>query len=87
MSPEQLVALIGAVAGLLGALAVVLHNIAELRKDLNGRLQELIDARVEAAAKRGELTGRDFMHRLYAPPIDVQNPENIRSIEKSRSSE
>lgn len=87
MSPEQLVALIGAFAGLLGAVAVVLHNIAELRKDLNGRLQELIDARVAAATKDGELTGRDFMHRLYAPPIDTGRVENTRSIDAPSESE
>jgi hypothetical protein len=68
MSPEQATALIVAITGLVGALGIVLHNIAELRKDLNGRLQELIDARVEAAQKRGELAGRDFVHRLFTPP-------------------
>ncbi len=81
MTPEQVVAIITATAGFLGALGIVLHNIAELRKDLNGRLQELIDARVAAAGKQGELEGRDYAHRLHGATIDTPTEENVRSID------
>ena len=68
MTVAEITGLVVALSSLVASLGIVLHNIAELRKDLNGRLQELIDARVEAAQKRGELDGRDFVHRLLSPP-------------------
>lgn len=69
MSPEQVVAILGAVAAALLAFGTVIQRISELRKDLNGRLQQLLDARADAARHEGELAGRDYVHQLYAPPI------------------
>lgn len=81
MNPEQLVALVGAVAALLTAVAVVLQRIGELRREINGRLTQLLEEATAAAEKRGELAGRDFIHRLYAPPIDAAAHENRRSVD------
>lgn len=64
MSPEQLVAIISAVTALVVALVPLFVQIHMLRKDVNGRLTQLVDAASIAAEKRGELSGRDFMHRL-----------------------
>lgn len=81
MNPEQLVAVIGALAGLLLAVGLVLQRLGELRKDLNGRMAQLLQEASAAAEKRGELAGRDFMHRMYAAPIDPKPGENIRSVD------
>ena len=66
MTPEQAVAIVVALTGLLAAVGIVIHNVGELRRDVNGRLQELLDEARLAAAKTGELRGRD--HALQAPP-------------------
>jgi hypothetical protein len=68
VSPEQAVALIAAVTALVVALGAVIHNIGELRKDLNGRMEQLLQATSDVARKQGELAGRDFMRRLATPP-------------------
>lgn len=81
MNPEQLVAVIGALAGLLLAVGMVLQRLGELRKDLNGRMAQLLQEASAAAEKRGELAGRDFMHRMYATPIDTKPGVNIRSVD------
>jgi hypothetical protein len=64
VSPEQVVALLGALAAVLGALGIVLHNVAELRQEVNGRLQELLTSTALSAHRKGEMEGRDFMRRL-----------------------
>jgi hypothetical protein len=74
LSAEELVAILGAATALIAAVTALFVQIASLRRQLNGRLEQLLAEAVEAAEKRGELAGRDFIHRLYAPP-----PENIRS--------
>ena len=61
MSPEQLVAILGAVTALVIALGAVVRQIAELRKDINGRLSQLVETTRVAATKEGELLGRDHM--------------------------
>ena len=61
MSPEQITAVLTGVAGVIVAIGVLVHNITELRKDLNGRLSQLLASREEAARKDGELAGRDYM--------------------------
>ena len=60
MSPEQLVALVVALSGLLGAIGIVIGQVAALRRDINGRLTQLLEATAAHAAKEGELAGRDF---------------------------
>jgi hypothetical protein len=70
---EQVTGLILAIATFLGAFATVLIQISNLRRDLNGRLEQLIHHAVEAAEKRGELAGRDFVRaqvaNLARPPM------------------
>lgn len=60
MTPEQITAVLTGLAALVIAVGALLHNIAELRRDVNGRLSELLDERAAAARKEGELAGRDF---------------------------
>jgi len=74
VTPEQLVAVLGGATALIAALTALFVQIANLRREVNGRLSQLLVEAVQAAEKRGELAGRDFIHRMYAPP-----PENERS--------
>lgn len=79
MTPEQIVALIVALTGLMAAIGVVIRQLGELRKDLNGRLEQLLVATSEASRKQGELAGRDYVHAAVqakaGPPIAGQPPE------------
>lgn len=65
MSPEQLVAILVAITGVLGAVGVVLKQLLELRADVNGRLTQLLEAEAARAKKEGELAGRDYADRLH----------------------
>lgn len=60
MTVEQFVAILVAITGLLGAFGLLIRQISELRADLNGRMQELLDHTRTAAMKEGELAGRDY---------------------------
>lgn len=64
MTAEQATALLVALTGLIGAIAAVIVQIRGLRKDLNGRVTELLVESTAAAHRHGELEGRDFMRRL-----------------------
>lgn len=64
MTSEQVVAIIVAATGLLGAIAIVIKQIGDLRQELNGRLAEMMDHAAAAARKEGELAGRDFERRM-----------------------
>lgn len=73
MSPEQLVAILGGLAGVIIAMALLVQRIGELRKDLNGRLEQLLEQTRAAAQREGELAGRDWAgsplgRRLGDPP-------------------
>lgn len=61
MSPEQLTALLVAITGLLGGIGIVIGQVAALRREVNGRLTQLLEAEAARAHKAGELAGRDFM--------------------------
>lgn len=78
MSPEQLVAILGGFTALLGAVALVLRQLQELRKDLNGRLEQLLVAERERSLKEGELAGRDYIagqrRRVGDTPISSKVP-------------
>lgn len=78
MSPEQLVAVMAGLTALLGAVALVLRQLQELRKDLNGRLQQLLEAERARSLKEGELAGRDYMagmrRRVGDTPISSKVP-------------
>lgn len=69
MTPEQVVGLIVALTGLLAAIGVVIRRLGELRKDLNGRLEQLLAATAEASRKQGELAGRDYIHAAEAAKL------------------
>lgn len=68
MTPEQATALIVAVTGLVAAIAAATVQIRGLRRDVNGRMTQLLERSESAARKLGELEGRDFMRRLQNPP-------------------
>jgi hypothetical protein len=78
VSPEQLVAILGGFTALLGAVALVLRQLQELRKDLNGRLEQLLVAERERSLKEGELAGRDYIagqrRRVGDTPISSKVP-------------
>jgi hypothetical protein len=63
VSPEQITAILTGITGIIVALGVVVHNLVELRRSLNGRLSQLVDATREAAVKQGELQGRDYANK------------------------
>jgi hypothetical protein len=64
MSPEQFVAIMGALTLLIGAIVQLLVAVRSLHSAVNGRLTMLLDEATTAARKDGELAGRDFMQRL-----------------------
>lgn len=66
LTVEQVVAIIGALTALLVAATALLVQVHLLRKDLNGRVTQLLDAAGMAREKRGEMAGRDFMQRLLS---------------------
>jgi hypothetical protein len=73
VSAEQATALLVALTGLVGALSVLVVQLRQMRKDLNGRLTELVETTKLAATKTGELAGRDFSDRRFSDrPDDVQ---------------
>ena len=53
-----------ALTGLFGAVALVLKQLGELRRDLNGRLEEMMGHAAAAARREGELAGRDFERQV-----------------------
>lgn len=67
---DQVVSLLAAITALVVATSVLLERIETLRTAVNGVLHELVTAKAEAAAKQGELEGRDFITRLKNPPPD-----------------
>lgn len=68
MTPEQAIAIIAAVSTLVVAVTALLVQVHALRRDVNGRVTQLLEAAGVAREKRGELAGRDFMRRLYGGP-------------------
>lgn len=74
MTVETVVAVIGAITAFVIAITALIAQIHGLRKDLNGHVAQLVETSTIAAKKEGELEGRDFMHRLLAPPSDPTAP-------------
>ena len=70
MTPEQAVALLGAITALVVAVSALLLQVQKLRSEVNGRLTQLLVEATQAARKDGELAGRDFVHRMYNPPAE-----------------
>jgi len=70
---EQATGLLVAVTGLVGAVGVLVVQLRSLRKDLNGRLTQLLAVAEQAARKDGELAGRDFSTRstTVSAPVGV----------------
>lgn len=61
MTVENVTALVVAITGLVGAIGIMVVQVRGLRKDLNGRLTQLLEAHGEAQRKEGELAGRDYV--------------------------
>lgn len=89
MTPEQAIALIGALTALVTAVSAAVYQLARLRGDLNGRMSQLIDAAAAASHKQGEMEGRDFMQRLLTQedtPLEApKNPASPPSTAASHS--
>lgn len=67
MTPEQLVAVLGAITALAVAIGAVIVQLVQLRKQVNGRLSELLERTAAASQSQGELAGRDFRRRADDP--------------------
>lgn len=74
MSPEQITAILTGVGGIIVAVTALVVQLRLIRKDLNGRLTQLIDTAALAAAKDGELKGRDFSRSRKRTPVRVADP-------------
>lgn len=61
MTPEQLAALIGSITALIVALGVTVTQVRGLRRDVDGRITELLSQSALAHKRLGELEGRDFV--------------------------
>ena len=82
MTVEQLVAVLGGFTALLGALALLVRQVGELRKDLNGRLEQLVQVAAMAAGKEGELVGRDFDRRRRQQDAPGSKDPGALTLEK-----
>jgi hypothetical protein len=58
VSPEQITAVLGGLAAVIGAFGVLVAQVASLRKAVDGRLTELVEATRASAQAQGELVGR-----------------------------
>lgn len=77
MSPEQVTALVVAFTGLLAAIGVCIGQIAALRRDVNGRLTQLLQEVAAAERREGELAGRDFVHRQLGRLADTPISKDV----------
>ncbi len=60
MTPEQLVAVIGAITALVAALGAVFVQLRQTHALINSRMTELLETTKMAAQAKGELAGREF---------------------------
>lgn len=68
MPAETIIAVLGGITALVVAVTALIVQIQALRRDLDGRVTELVAHASAAARKEGELAGRDFMQRLHSTP-------------------
>lgn len=77
MTAEQTTALIVAVTGLVGAIGLLIGQLVALRRDINGKMDELVRHATEAGEKRGELRGRDYqVPRRKRTSVPLPEPED-----------
>jgi len=62
---------------LLGAVAVLVGQVAKLRQDINGRLEQLLHAEIARAHKQGELEGRDYMSAKHERLADTSISSDV----------
>jgi hypothetical protein len=78
VSPEQFVAIVVALTGAIAAVGVVLVQLAQLRREVNGRLTQLLEETREQGRLEGELRGRDHvgmqLRRVGDTPISTPVP-------------
>jgi hypothetical protein len=67
MTPDQATALLVALTGLIGAVVALWRETHLTRQAMDGRLDELVSTKATAAAKEGELRGRDYVRGQLAP--------------------
>jgi hypothetical protein len=72
VTPEQLTAIIGALGTLVVAVVGLIVQLRLLRKDLNGRLSQLVETTRRGAQKQGELEGRDWTRERSKGPTGPQ---------------
>lgn len=76
MTPEQVVAIVGALTALAVAVAGVILQVRGLAASVNGRMGEMLRLAQLAAEKKGELEGRDYERSIPAdPPAEPPAPE------------
>jgi hypothetical protein len=72
---DQVTALLVAATGLITAIGVVAVQLRGLRKEINGRMEQLLTIAAASAHKEGEMVGRDFtraqLSQLHPPPPDA----------------
>jgi hypothetical protein len=78
VSPEQLAAILVALAGLLTAVGVVLGQIVALRREMDGRLTQLLELTATSSHAAGVLeergTARAVGSRTPRASKSLQNP-------------
>lgn len=76
MTPEQIAALCGGIAAIVGALGVLVQQMSHLRRDVNGRMEDLLERTAIAARKEGELAGRDWAASTKRNRVRVAEPSS-----------
>jgi hypothetical protein len=77
VSPEQLVALIVALTGLLGAVGIAIRQIVELRREVDGRLTQLLELTRVSSVARGDLQGRAAAASELQPMAEQPSGTNV----------
>lgn len=74
MTPEQIAALCAGIAAIVGAVTVLVQQMSHLRRDVNGRMEDLLEKTAIAARREGELAGRDWAASAKRTRVRVAEP-------------
>lgn len=74
MSPEQIAAICTGAAAIVTALGLLMQQMSHLRRDVNGRMEDLLERTAIAARKEGELAGRDWAASAKRTRVRVADP-------------
>lgn len=82
MTTEQLVAVLGAITALVIAVGAVMQQLLALRKQIDGRMGEMLELTRLAATREGELQGRDHTLKAAADWSEQNKGSGVTQLPK-----